>query len=79
MIKKIIGKNYAIIKEIKQDRNENGFMSGETKPVMKEFGLPMKMYISSTGYFHVVEGSFRRSLFKYDVVEGKTMYYSSYA
>jgi hypothetical protein len=68
-IKRILGKNYLIIQEIKKNIRNDYFTSTAVKvsPDIIKVDIPIKAYISNDGYMSICEEGYKRSLFKTDI------------
>ena len=79
-IVKIIGKNYFLIREMRQDYKEDGFMcshSGTTEGTTFLKDFPIKAYISNDGHMSICETGYKRSLWIHE--KGERHYKSWYA
>lgn len=63
---KILGKRYFLIRELKGDLKESGFMSGiaRAKNEFIEDSKPIKAYCDKNGYMSICERGYKRSLYK---------------
>jgi len=64
VIKKILGKNYFIIQEIRQQiaSSEMQYDNVKVSDTVEKIDLPMKAFISNNGYMSVSETGYKRSL-----------------
>lgn len=75
-VKKVLGKKFFLVQELKSDVKETGFMSGTTTPTKEPKGESIKAHCGKGGYMKISGKMDGRSLYKWD---GKPRRVSWYA